>query len=106
MVLARIIEPPSKLDGARVLEETGVVPVSYPVVCRQLRVYARDSWRTRLSAAYVVRTARRYPTITIQAGPTPSPPTPSPTDPGNQKPSCDPSMVSSAGGATSVMDAL
>jgi hypothetical protein len=51
LVLARIIEPASKLDSARVLEEAGVVPASYPTVCRRLRVYARDSWRRKLSAA-------------------------------------------------------
>jgi hypothetical protein len=51
LVLARIIEPISKLDSARVLEETGIAPVSYPTVNRRLRMYARDSWRARLSAA-------------------------------------------------------
>jgi hypothetical protein len=30
LVLARIIEPTGKLDSARVLEEVGAVPVSYP----------------------------------------------------------------------------
>jgi Transposase DDE domain len=51
LVLARIIEPTSKLDSARVLEEAGIAPASYPTVNRRLRVYARDSWRARLSAA-------------------------------------------------------
>jgi hypothetical protein len=51
LVLARIIEPASKLDSARVLEEAGVTPASYPTVCRRLRTYARDSWRAGLSAA-------------------------------------------------------
>jgi hypothetical protein len=55
LVLARIIELPSKLDSAHVLEEAGVAPVSYPTVCRRLRVYARDSWRARLSVACVAR---------------------------------------------------
>jgi hypothetical protein len=50
-VLARIIEPVSKADSARVLEEAGVAPTSYPTVNRRLRVYAKDSWRERLSAA-------------------------------------------------------
>jgi hypothetical protein len=40
LVLARIIEPASKLDSGRVLEEAGVIPVSYPTVCRRLRTYA------------------------------------------------------------------
>jgi hypothetical protein len=48
LVIARIIEPSSKLDSARVLAEAGVVPASYPTVWRRLRVYARDSWRTKL----------------------------------------------------------
>jgi hypothetical protein len=51
LVLARVIEPASKLDSARVLEEAGVVPASYPTVNRRLRVYAQDSWRQKLSAA-------------------------------------------------------
>ena len=51
LVLARIIEPTSKLDSARVLEEAGTAPASYPTVNRRLRVYARDSWRQKLSAA-------------------------------------------------------
>jgi len=55
LVLARIIEPTSKLDAARVLEEAGAVPASYPTICRRLRVYARDAWRAKLSAACVAR---------------------------------------------------
>ena len=54
LVLARIIKPTSKLDSARVLEEAGVVPASYPTICRRLRTYARDSWRAGLSAACAV----------------------------------------------------
>jgi hypothetical protein len=51
LVLARIIEPTSKLDSGRVLEEAGIAPASYPTVCRRLRRYAQDSWRAALSAA-------------------------------------------------------
>jgi hypothetical protein len=51
LVIARIIEPASKLDSARVLEEAGMAPASYPTVCRRLRVYAKESWRAKLSAA-------------------------------------------------------
>jgi Transposase DDE domain len=51
LVLARIIEPVSKADSARVLEEAGVAPASYPTVNRRLRVYAKRSWRQRISAA-------------------------------------------------------
>jgi Transposase DDE domain len=51
LVAARIIEPVSKLDSLRVLEEAGVAPASYPTVNRRLRVYAKDSWRQQISAA-------------------------------------------------------
>jgi hypothetical protein len=51
LVVVRIIEPVSKADSAWVLEEAGVVPASYPTVNRWLRVYAKDSWRERLSTA-------------------------------------------------------
>lgn len=40
LVLARIIEPTSKLDSLRVLEEAGISPPSYATVKRRLRVYA------------------------------------------------------------------
>jgi hypothetical protein len=51
LVLARIIEPSSKLDSARVLEAAGEVSASYPTVNRRLPAYAKDSWRRKLSAA-------------------------------------------------------
>jgi hypothetical protein len=51
LVLARIIEPVSKLDSARVLEEAGVAPAPYRTVTRRLRAYAKDSWRQKISAA-------------------------------------------------------
>jgi hypothetical protein len=51
LVLARIIEPTSKLDSARVLEEAGLEPASYPTVNRRLRAYAQGSWREKLAAA-------------------------------------------------------
>jgi hypothetical protein len=40
LVLARIIEPTSKLDSLRVLEEAGMAPPSYRTVKRRLRRYA------------------------------------------------------------------
>jgi hypothetical protein len=40
LVLARIIEPTSKLDSLRVLEEAGMVPPSYRTVQRRLRRYS------------------------------------------------------------------
>jgi hypothetical protein len=45
LVLARIIEPTSKLDGARVLEEAGVEAVSYRTVKRRLPEYAKQARR-------------------------------------------------------------
>ncbi len=51
LVLARIIEPVSKLDSLRVLEEAGAAAASYRTVTRRLPVYAKESWRQELSAA-------------------------------------------------------
>ena len=51
LVIARIIEPVSKIDSLRVLEEAGIPPPSYATLNRRLRVYAKDSWREKLSAA-------------------------------------------------------
>jgi Transposase DDE domain len=51
LVIARIIEPVSKLDSLRVLEEAGVAAASYRTVERRLRVYAREVWRKELSTA-------------------------------------------------------
>jgi hypothetical protein len=51
LVAARIIEPVSKLDSLRVLEEAGAAAASYRTVTRRLREYAKDSWRQRLSEA-------------------------------------------------------
>ena len=57
LVLARIIEPTSKLDSLRVLEEVGVAPASYPTMNRRLPVYAQDTWRRGLAAACAKRAA-------------------------------------------------
>jgi hypothetical protein len=51
LVLARIIEPTSKQDSLRVLDEVGVDPVAYRTVTRRLAEFAKDSWRQRLAAA-------------------------------------------------------
>jgi hypothetical protein len=51
LVIARIIEPVSKLDSLRVLEEAGAAAASYRTVERRLRVYAKEAWRNKLSAA-------------------------------------------------------
>lgn len=51
LVLARILEPTSKLVSLRVLSEVGVEPCSYATLKRRLPVYAKASWRQRLAAA-------------------------------------------------------
>jgi hypothetical protein len=51
LVLARIIEPTSKLDSLRVLAEVGIDPVSYRTVARRLPTFAKQAWRQRLAAA-------------------------------------------------------
>jgi hypothetical protein len=51
LVLARIIEPVSKLDSLRVLGEAGITPVSYATLRRRLPAYAKEPWRRGLSAA-------------------------------------------------------
>jgi hypothetical protein len=51
LVLARVIEPASKLDSLRVLGEAGVAPPSYATLKRRLPAYAKDAWRQKLSAA-------------------------------------------------------
>jgi hypothetical protein len=57
LVLARIIEPTSKLDTIRVLDEAGVASASYPTINRRLPVYAKVAWRSKLSAACARQTA-------------------------------------------------
>jgi hypothetical protein len=51
LVLARIIEPASKQDSVRVLEEAGVAAPSYPTLNRRLPAWAQESWRQGLSEA-------------------------------------------------------
>ncbi len=50
-MLGRIIEPTSKLDTIRVLEEVGVPTVSYPTINRRLARYATTEWRDQVAAA-------------------------------------------------------
>jgi len=51
LVLARIIEPTSKLDALRVLEEAGIDPPGYRTVLRRLPIFAEEAWRQALAAA-------------------------------------------------------
>lgn len=58
LVLARIVEPVSKLDTSRVLEEIGLPEASipsYPTINRRLPGYAKESWRARLAGACAAR---------------------------------------------------
>jgi Transposase DDE domain len=57
LVLARIIEPASKQDSLRVLEEAGIDAVSYPTLNRRLPAYAQVSWRRGLAAACAAHAA-------------------------------------------------
>jgi hypothetical protein len=54
LVLARIIEPTSKADSLRVLDETGVGGPSYPTLNRRLPLYAKPAFRQALSTACAV----------------------------------------------------
>jgi Transposase DDE domain len=51
LVLARVIEPTSKLDSIRVLTELGIAAPSYPTIKRRLPEYATPRWRQQLAAA-------------------------------------------------------
>lgn len=51
LVLARLIEPTSKLDSIRVLEEMGIPAPAYRTLKRRLGDYARPTWRRQLAAA-------------------------------------------------------
>lgn len=57
LVLARIIEPTSKLDALRVLEEAGVDAPSYATLKRRLPRYGKPLWRKDISAACAAHAA-------------------------------------------------
>ena len=54
-VIARLVEPTSKLDSLRVIEEIGLEPVSYATVKRRLPTYATEEFRHRLAEALAAR---------------------------------------------------
>jgi hypothetical protein len=58
LVAARIIEPTSKLDSLRVLEDAGADAASFRTVTRRLRGYAKQGWREKLSAARAAHAGR------------------------------------------------
>ena len=49
LVCARIIEPTSKIDSARVLSEAGIAAASYSTINRRLPLYAKGTFRQQLS---------------------------------------------------------
>jgi len=51
LTLARVIEPTSKLDSIRVLDEVGIAAPSYPTIKRRLPEYATRQWRDGLASA-------------------------------------------------------
>jgi hypothetical protein len=57
LVLARVIEPSSKLDSLRVLDEAGIDRPSYPTLTRRLPIFATEAWQQALGGG--VRGARR-----------------------------------------------
>ena len=75
LVLARIIEPTSKLDSLRVLEEVGVESMSYRTLTRRLPGYASVEFRAGLSAACAARAPQVTP-IQIRSDMRLSPKTP------------------------------
>lgn len=54
-VLARLVEPTSKLDSLRVIEEMGIDPVSYATVNRRLPTYATEEFRQKMTQALAAR---------------------------------------------------
>jgi hypothetical protein len=57
LTLARIIEPTSKLDSMRVLEEIGVSAPAYATVKRRLPTFVTESFRQGLAAACATHAA-------------------------------------------------
>ncbi|MEB3065773.1 IS1634 family transposase, partial [Mycolicibacter sp. MYC101] len=51
LVAARIIEPTSKADSLRVIEEAGITPVTYPTLNRRLPEFAKPGFRQGISSA-------------------------------------------------------
>ena len=58
LVLAWIVEPTSKLDSLRVLEQIGAAAPSYRTVQRRLPAFAAEDFREALAAACAARAGR------------------------------------------------
>jgi hypothetical protein len=65
LVLARILEPTSKLDAIRVLDEAGIPAPSYATLKRRLPGYATDQFRDRLAKALAVHAALGPATLVL-----------------------------------------
>lgn len=65
LVLARVIEPVSKLDTIRVLDEIGIVPPGYRTIVRRLPGYASEEWRQRLAQACAAQVGLGPATLVI-----------------------------------------
>lgn len=57
LVLARIIEPTSKVDSLRVLDEAVVASVSYPTINRRLPMFAGTEFRDLLAGVLAAKAA-------------------------------------------------
>jgi hypothetical protein len=57
LALARIIEPTSKLDSLRVLEEAGIARPSYATLKRRVPKYGKPLWCKDISAACAAHAA-------------------------------------------------
>jgi Transposase DDE domain len=55
LVLARVVEPTSKLATIRVLDEIGVSAPGYRTIFRRLPAYASEQWRQRLARVCAAR---------------------------------------------------
>lgn len=55
LVLARLVEPTSKLDSLRVLQEIGEAPVSYATLKRRLPGFADPAFRQGLARAFAAQ---------------------------------------------------
>ena len=69
LVLARVVEPVSKLDTIRVPEEIGVPAPGYRTIRRRLPGYATDEWRQRLAAACAAHVGLGPATLVLYASP-------------------------------------
>lgn len=57
LVMARIVQPGSKLDSVEILAEIGIASASYATIKRRLPTYAETEFRDRLTAACAAHAA-------------------------------------------------